>query len=223
MKAAVSLVAALAGVASADTVQPPVTVEATVPPQAAKPAKPADVSPPAGTPYDENADASAHEANLEPNGPREGFVLIGAAGFGVMLGDGVGRGPAISLRAGHVATQRIVITFEVDVTTALHKPDTMTTLTDSGAGLFVGAQRYTSRNSSVWVRGAGGLHVFTPDIGKSGGTPVGTGGIGGLVGGGVDLARWGYLVLGVEAFAMGSLDKEGVKLQLGFCTNLAYY
>lgn len=222
MKAAVSLVVALAGVASADT-QPPVSVEARVPPQPAKSPDAGPPPPPTATPYDENADASAHEANLEPNGPREGFVLIGGAGFGVMLGNGVGRGPAVSLRAGHVATQRIVITFELDITTSLHKPDTMTTLTDSGAGLFVGAQRYTSRDSSVWVRGAGGLHVFTPDIGKAGGTPVGTPGIGGLVGAGVDLARWGYVVLGVETFAMGSLDKEGVKLQLGFCTNLAYY
>ena len=49
------------------------------------------------------------------------------------------------------------------------------------------------------------------------------GGFGGLVGGGLDLARWGYLVLGLETFAMASITGDGFKFQLGFATNLSYY
>ena len=198
MKLAVVLVAALSGVASADTAKP-------------------DPAP------DENADATAREANLESNAPREGLVVAGTLGFGVMLGDGVGRGPAVDFRLGHVATQRTVITFELAISSSLHKEATMDqTLTDSVACLFAGAQRYTAPRSSVWIRGAGGLTVFQADFGKTD-PPKPRTGIGGLIGGGVDLARWGKVVLGFEATSVASLSRDGFKLDLNFSTGLSFY
>lgn len=207
MKLAVVVVAALSGVASAAA---PTTSPA------ADPAK-AEPEP------DENADATAREANLESNAPREGLVIAGSLGFGIMMGGGVGRGPAVDFRLGHVATQRVVITYELVISSSLHKEATMNqTLTDSVAGLFVGAQSYTAPRSSIWIRGAGGLAIFQADFGKTD-PPKPVGGIGGLVGGGVDLARWGKVVLGVEAYSVTSLSSQGFKLDLNFSTGLSFY
>jgi hypothetical protein len=201
MKLAVVVVAALTSVASADT---------------ATPAKPE-------APIDENADATAREANLESNAPREGLVLGASLGFGIMMGGGVGRGPAVDFRLGHVATQRTVITFELAISSSLHKEATMNkTLTDSVAGLFIGAQRYTAPRGSVWIRGAGGLSFYQADFGKTD-PPKPITGVGGLVGGGIDLARWGKVVLGFEAYSIASLSRDGFKLDLNFSTGLSFY
>ena len=170
---------------------------------------------------DRIADTEAREANLESADPREGFVFSGVVGFGVLVGGdlGVGRGPAIGVRAGHVATRTLALTFELVGTTALHKEaQDSPTLYDSNFGLFVGVQRFTA--GSTWLRAAGGVDVFTANIGKS---PTSHGGLGGVAGAGYDFARWGYLALGVELFTMASVTNDGLKLQLGFCTNLSYY
>jgi hypothetical protein len=185
----------------------------------------AETKRPAEPEPDEIADIEAREANLESKEPRKGFTFAAAFGGGIMLGGdlGVGRGPAVSLRFGHVATRKTVITFELAGGGALHKPALMDdTVTDNNFGFFVGAQRYTSR--SVWVRAAGGLNVLVKnaDVDGGGGDPP-QGGIGGLVGGGFDIARWGYLVLGLETFAMTTLTSDGLKVQLAFNLGLSYY
>ncbi|HTL35440.1 MAG TPA: hypothetical protein VL326_20070 [Kofleriaceae bacterium] len=202
--AVVAAVAALTSVASADTAT-----------TAAKDDAKDD--------FDENADATAREANLEPNGQREGVMFGGALGGGVMIGGGVGRGPVVDFRLGHQATMRTQITFELVISSSLHKEAMMSkTLTDSVAGLFVGAQRYTASRSSVWIRGSGGLAFYQADFGKDN-PPKPITGVGGLVGGGIDLFRWGKVVLGFEAFTVGSISRDGFKLDLNFCTNLVFY
>src|SRR5690606_6063482 len=126
---------------------------------------------------------------------------------------GVGRGGAISARIGHVATRRTVITFELTGTGALHRRGTDGPLvTDTNAGLYAGAQRYVS--GSAWFRIAGGLNVFTANTGAD--DQHAHGGIGGLVAGGLDLVRWGYVVLGLELFGMSSITGDGFKLNTGF-------
>jgi hypothetical protein len=178
---------------------------------------------PANTPApDEIAETEAREANLESNAPRRGLTFGGALLGGIMLGGdiGVGRGPGGSLRVGHVATRKTVITFELVGTGALHKPSTTQTLTDSNGGLFLGAQRYAS--PSAWVRIAGGPDLLSKNVGQ-GSVASNHGGIGGLVGAGLDLARWGYLVFGLEAFLMTSVTGDGFKVQLAFGAGLSYY
>lgn len=188
----------------------------------AAPAARVAAAPASTPPPDEIADIESREANLESAAPRAGLVFAAAAGFGVLIGGdiGVGRGGALSLRVGHVATRRTVITFEITATGALHKPSMADPpVTDTNAGLFAGAQTYAGR--STWVRIAGGPTVFTANIGGDQRT---AGGIGGIVGGGLDLARWGHAVLGLETFAMSSVTRnEGFKLQLGFALGLAHY
>lgn len=173
---------------------------------------------------DENTDIAASEANLESAAPRSGLVLSVALGAGVLAGGdiGTGTGGAVSLRIGHVATHRTVITFELAGSGALHKRGTDgATVTDSNTGLFAGALRYASR--STWVRVAGGPVVFNANVG-GGDEQFARGGVGGLAGAGLDLVRWGYLVLGVEVFGMVSAVRtEGFKLNTGLCLGLSYY
>jgi len=176
----------------------------------------------AGTKPDENTDIEASEANLEADLPRSGVMVGLAGGFGVLIGGdiGVGRGGALSLRVGHVATRSTEITFEIAGTGALHKQAVNASpVTDTNVGLFAGAMTYASR--ATWVRIAGGPTVFTANVG--GVNQHTAGGLGALVGGGLDIARFGYLVLGFEAFGMSSITSDGLKLQLGFAFGISYY
>lgn len=174
----------------------------------------------AGAKPDEITDIESSEANLEADLPRSGVMVGLAGGFGVLIGGGAGRGGALSLRVGHVATRATEITFELVGTGALHKQAVNdAAVTDTNVGLFAGALTYASR--ATWVRLAGGPTVFTANVG--GANQRTAGGVGGLVGGGLDIARFGYLVLGFEAFGMSSITSEGFKLQLGFAFGISYY
>lgn len=171
---------------------------------------------------DSIADEESAEANLESNAPRSGFVVSLSIGGGLLLGGdlGVGRGGAASIRIGHVATRHTVITFELTGSGALHRRAMMDgTVTDTNASLHAGALRYASR--STWVRLSGGLDVFTANGGSD--VQKSFAGIGGLVGGGLDLVRWGYLVLGFEVFGVASVTGDGFKVNTGFCLGLSYY
>ena len=175
----------------------------------------------AGAP-DEIADVESAEANLENDAPRAGFVFSFSLGGGLLLGGdlGVGRGGAASVRIGHVATRRTVITFELSGTGALHRRcKDCSAATDTNVGLYAGALRYVG--NSTWLRAAGGLTVFNANVGTS--DQAGYAGLGGLVGGGLDLVRWGYLVLGLEMFGMSSVTRDGFKVNTGFCLGLSYY
>jgi hypothetical protein len=197
-------------------------------PKAPKPEAPKTEAP-NSEPPDEIADVESREANLESNERRKGFTIALAIGGDIMLGGdiGVGRGPWVSLRLGHVATRKTVITFELISTNGLHKEAEMDspTLTDNNFGLFAGAQRYTSR--TFWVRAAGGLSVLVTDVvfaDQTGGNkPIP--GVGGLVGGGLDIARLGrYIpVIGLEGFGMASVSRNGVNVQLALGLGFAYY
>lgn len=175
----------------------------------------------AGPAPDSIADIESREANLESREPRAGVTFAVALGGGVQGGGGIGTGGAVSIRLGHVATRATVITFEITGTGKRHQgagtDDPV--VTDTNAGLLVGAQRYASR--SLWFRLAGGADVYNKNIGlDSRSTHAG---LGGLVGAGVDFVRWGYLALGVETFAMAGITGDGAKLNTGFLFGLSYY
>ncbi len=175
---------------------------------------------------DEIADVESREANLETKAPRKGLTFAAAFGGGIVVGGdvGVGRGPTVSLRLGHVATRKTVITFELNRGDALHKASVDgSTLYDLNVALLAGAQRYTSR--SLWVRAAGGPVFLT----KNATSAAGTGGespragVAGLIGAGFDIARWGYLVFGAELTGMASVTGDGLKAQGGFALGFSYY
>lgn len=220
MKSAL-VVIALAGVAHAGTTEITRTQTSPTPTPAPAPAPPAPAPPPPSPPDPATVDA-ASEANLESNAPRAGVVVAAAIGAGLTMGDGVGRGPALSLRLGHVATPSVVMTFEIVGGSLLHQQMTSSTiLHNDDISLMAGALLYVNR--SLWVRAAGGATTYTEDNAVTALRAV-HGGVGGLVGVGVDLVRWHYLVLGLETFDQLSIvSKKGLLLNNGLCLGLTYY
>jgi hypothetical protein len=188
--------------------------------------------PPPAPPVDDAPDpavADAGEANLESTENRRGLVFAGSLGGGLILGfgikDSVGRGPAVSLRIGHVATRRTVITFEAGVTAALHKPAGMNTSlqTNTNTNLLAGAQYYV--NPSLWVRFSGGLGVYhgsqvTLESGAIGDLMLAGPAV--LGGAGVDIARFKSAVLGLEVGTSAMINREGVLLASGLNLGLSF-
>jgi len=192
----------------------------------------ADTTKPVTPPADDAPDpavADASEANLESTENRRGLTFAGSLGGGLILGfgikDSVGRGPAISLRLGHVATRRTVITFEAGVTAALHKPAGMDSSlqTNTNTNLLAGALYYV--NPSLWVRFSGGLGVY-----RGNQVALSSGAIGNVVlvgpavlgGVGVDIARFKAAVLGLEVGTSAMINRDGVLLASGLNLGLSF-
>jgi hypothetical protein len=174
---------------------------------------------------DPTAAAAADEANLESNAPRAGMTFSVAIGAGITMGDGVGRGPALSFRVGHVATPSTVLTLELTGGSLLHEESAPMgngpILHNDFIGLMAGGLYYVS--GSFWIRGASGLATYTIDTG-SGTTNKAHLGITGVGGLGLDFVRWHYLVLGIETFSQVAIvGTRGLMLNTGLCLGLTYY
>jgi hypothetical protein len=161
------------------------------------------------------AAVEAGDANLQSTAARRGVVVAASVGGGATVGfgiqDSVGRGGALSLRLGHVATPRTVITFELQATATLHRPMTGGVETNTDANLLVGGQYYV--NPSLWLRLAGGIGNYqgrqvAVNGGRLGNVTL-TGGVM-LLGGGVDLARFKWAVLGIEVATTAMINRDGV-------------
>jgi hypothetical protein len=188
------------------------------PPPPAPAVAPAPVSPP-----DPAAEEAASEANLESIAPRAGMTFSGSVGGGLTMGDGVGRGPAASFRVGRVATPTTVLTFELTGGSLLHQMDTKGSPIQHNDLFSVMAGGLHYVNSSLWIRGAGGLSVYTTDNTPAEPKPAHPG-VGGLFGVGIDLARWHYLVLGLETYGqMAVISTRGLMFNSGLCLGLTYY
>ena len=170
----------------------------------------------------DRAEEAAGEANLESNAARSGITFSVSAGAGITMGDGAGRGPAASFRLGHVATSTTVLTIELTGGSLLHQRVGSSALLHNDLfGLMAGGLHYVS--GSLWLRASGGVVAYTIDPGDA---TVGTAhaGVGGLGGIGVDLARWHYLVLGLETFGqLAMVSTRGVMFNSGLCLGLTYY
>jgi len=191
----------------------------------------ADTAKPTTAPKDATPDPAvddAAEANLESTEDRRGLTFAGSFGGGLILGfgikDSVGRGGAVSLRLGHVATKRTVITFELGFTAALHKPAMQNkTQTNTNTNLLAGALYYV--NPSLWLRFGGGLGVYqgrqiTLSTGQLGNvTLVGPAMLGGV---GVDIARLKSAVLGLEVGTSAMINVDGVLVASGLNLGLSF-
>lgn len=164
----------------------------------------------------------AGDANLESTAGRRGVTLSASFGGGMIVGFGIddsaGRGGAVSLRLGHVATPRTVITVGVDVTLALHQPRGGALQTNTNTDVLVGAQHYV--NPSLWLRFGGGLGVYQIRgivIGEVNSMPVygeprtliGPAALAGI---GLDIARFKWAVLGIEAATTAMVNRDGLLL-----------
>jgi hypothetical protein len=163
----------------------------------------------------------AGDANLESTAHRSGVTLSGSVGGGMIVGFGIddsaGRGGAISVRLGHVATPRTVVVLGVDVTLALHQPKGEGVQANSDTNLLVGAQHYV--DPSLWLRFGGGVGVYQRKrivVGVVDGreqlgdrTLVGPAALAGI---GLDIARFKWAVLGIEAATTAMVNRDGVLL-----------
>jgi len=192
----------------------------------AAPVTSAAVAPASGPP--DAAVQEAADANLESIEARRGLTFDAALGGGLMFGfgikDSVGRGGSLSLRLGHVATRRTVITFELHVTLALHKPaEASPTAANSNVNLLAGARHYV--NPSLWVRGAAGLGVYQArDVAVMGGmlgdvTLIGPALLGGV---GLDVARFKWTVLTLELATSAMANRDGVLVASGINAGLSF-
>jgi hypothetical protein len=161
----------------------------------------------------------AGDANLESTADRTGITFAASLGGGLLIGfgikDSVGRGGSASLRLGHVATRRTVITLELDITAALHRPTsaTMTSSiqTNTNTDLLLGAQYYV--HPSLWlhvavgVGGYQGRQVVVSGIERGDVTLIGPAVLFGV---GIDLARFKWAVLGFEIATTAMVNSDGV-------------
>jgi hypothetical protein len=175
----------------------------------------------------DSAAVEAADANLESTVRRRGLTFTLAFGGGLMAGFGiegsVGRGGSVSMRLGQVATPRLVLTLETNTTAVLHRlPASREIQPNTSTTVLLGGQYYA--NPSLWMRGAAGLGVYQGrDVGMTDGTLGDVELIGGAVlgGFGVDLARWRFLVLGLEIATAATVNRDGVLVTSAFNLGLA--
>jgi len=171
----------------------------------------------------------AGEANLESLAKRRGFTFGASIGPSVTIGKGTGTGTggALSLKLGQVATPRTVIAFELNGSAQLSRVTTgldamgmpiREVRTNSIASFLAGAQHWFG--PSIWIRISGGLGVTTcqkckNDMDTRRAALAGGGGLG------VDIIRARGLVLGVEAYNVSQLGKDGLQATLVFALSLS--
>jgi hypothetical protein len=187
----------------------------------------ADATTPSADATPDPAVQDAADANLETNDSRSGLTFAVQLGGGLTVGfginDSVGRGGSLSLRLGHVATRRTVITFELTGTASLHKAATMNpTKADTDVNLMTGAQYYVNR--SLWLRAAGGVGVYTRrDANDASGakdiTLVGPAALGGV---GVEILRFKRAALGFEIGTSAMISRDGVLIASGAGLDLTF-
>lgn len=171
---------------------------------------------------DKKAQQMAREANLEPERQREGLAFGFAVGPSIQMGVGdieeaSGTGGSFCLRIGTSATDRLAWFVDVLSVATPRDDDKDKPKLNRTDGLMFGAQ-YMVR-PAFWLRGSLGFTTVTIKT-ESMMPEEAQGGVGGLVGGGVDIYRLGRFALSGQLTVVGGVYKDGfvssVIGQLGF-------
>jgi hypothetical protein len=178
-------------------------------------------------PAPDPAVAAAGEANLESTARHEGLDLTLALGGGLTLGigiaDSVGRGGAGSLRIGHAATPRSVLTLELAGVALFHAVKTTTgettTRTNNDSNLLIGAQYFV--HPALWLRVAVGFGIYRAEAVGPSADDVRLMGPSGAVGAGFDLVRWRRAAIGLEMISIGMINREGLLSSNGFMLDVS--
>ena len=178
---------------------------------------------PKPSPPDPTAEQTASEANLVSNVHHDKLTVSGALGGGFLLGDGVGRGPAGTLRIGF-RHREVMETLEVTVGSMLHQPPNLDVLHNDDVSVMGGLQYYTT--PSLWIRGAAGVAAYTVQSETMRDHPLSNThtGVASLFGIGVDVVRLHHFVLDIETFTMVSIvGVKGLMATSGLCLGASFY
>ena len=169
----------------------------------------------------------AASANLEPTG-RHGIVVSGAlmpsefVGFGSRSDTGLSA--SVSLRLGKVASSTTTMYIELEGAALVHQPvGQPTTATNSLAAALVGALHYVA--PSLWLRFGLGVGSYSRDEELVDGMLVAHERLGGAisnVGVGLDLVKWRYAALGVEASSSLLIHRDGWTTMSGLGVGLTF-
>lgn len=171
--------------------------------------------------------AGSAQHGLESSSRHQGLSVTLALGGGLTVGVGidgsVGRGPSVSLRVAHMASERWAFTAELANTTLLHRvkgtdSSTGELRTDVGANALLGVQLYLNR--VLWLRGGVGLGTFNSDTSDSMARRI-LSGPAGVGGGGLDLVRFRRAAIGVEMMSIGMVNREGLLTTTSFMLDLS--
>ncbi len=197
---------------------------APAPARAGDRAAPAADPPP--DPQPDPAAVEAGEANLEPI-ERRGIVFTVALGGGLSIGLGMdnatGEGGAGTLRLGHVANARTIVTAELLVSALIFGVNGELYRTDV-QNLLISGQRYIG--PALWVRTGVGFGRYAGNELRMGDAifrerfrivgPVGS------VGAGVDVLRFRRVRASVELCSTAMLNGEGVMVSNAFLLGLSF-
>lgn len=162
----------------------------------------------------------AGEANLETLEKRQGFTFGVMVGPSLTFGADVGTGGALTLRMGQVATPSTVVSFELNGAAVFHRvedpadPDAPGRLVaNSNTTLLAGVQHWV--NPSLFLRAGAGVGNYrcnecgAPDASGMRRTDKYAGVAGGF-GAGIDVVRWGSLVLAFEVHSVTLFTLDGM-------------
>ena len=177
-------------------------------------------SKPAIEPPPDPAATRAGDANLETLEQRRGYTFSIVAGPSLTFGADVGTGGALSLRMGQVATASTVVSFELNGSAVFHSvedpanPDAPGRLVaNSNTTLLAGVQHWVNPSLSLRLAVGGGRYRCNecgPPDGSGMRTTEKYAGAAGSFGAGIDLVRWGSLVVGLELHSVTLFTLDGM-------------
>jgi hypothetical protein len=166
------------------------------------------------------AAARAADANLETLEKRRGLTLGVMVGPSLTFGADVGTGGALTLRMGQVATPSTVVSFELNGAAVFHRvedpadPDAPGRLVaNSNSSLLAGVQYWV--NPSLFLRAGAGIGNYhcnecgAPDASGMRRTDK-YAGVAGGIGAGIDVVRWGSLVVALEVHSVTLFTVDGM-------------
>ena len=177
-------------------------------------------------PAQDAAVADAADANLAPTG-RHGIVISATIAPGAFIGFGSrgdsGLSGMFSLRLGKVASSTTIMYAELQGGGLVHKPMTLPSTSNNLGAVLAGALHYVA--PSLWLRIGFGFGDYARNDEQLDGVLVAHESLPGAIGNvglGLDLVRWRYAALGLEASSSALLHRGGMTTMSGLGLGLTF-
>lgn len=180
----------------------------------------------AADPEPDPAVADAASANLAPTG-RHGIVVSATIAPAAFVGFGArgdsGLAGLFSLRLGKVASSTTIMYAELQGGGLVHKPMNLPSTSNNLGALLVGALHYVA--PSLWLRVGFGVGDYSRNQEQVSGILVAHEALAGMIGNvgiGLDLVRWRYAALGLEASSSALIHHGGMTTMSGLGLGLTF-